>query len=72
MPVILRFAGSFIMNEWYNSQKKLSSNFRKLLLERLDKVNPSRKLVNTALTKRHSTNQIDCTYSCITINSPFI
>ena len=43
MPVILRFAGSFIMNEWYNSQKKLSSNFRKLLLERLDKVNPSRK-----------------------------
>ena len=32
------------MNEWYNSQKKPSSNFRKLLQERLDKVNPRRTL----------------------------
>ena len=28
------------MSEWYNSQKKPSSNFRKLLQERLDKANP--------------------------------
>jgi hypothetical protein len=32
------------MNEWYNSQKKPSSNFLKLLQERLDKVNPRRTL----------------------------
>ena len=51
MPVILRFAGSFIMNEWYNSQKKPSSNFRKLLQERLVKVNPRRKLANDETTK---------------------
>jgi hypothetical protein len=29
------------MSEWYNSQKKPSSNFRKLLQERLDKTNYS-------------------------------
>tara|TARA_B110000238_G_C16024213_1_gene394614 strand:+ start:679 stop:858 length:180 start_codon:yes stop_codon:yes gene_type:complete len=28
------------MSEWYDSQKKPSSNFRKLLQERLDKANP--------------------------------
>ena len=27
------------MSEWYDSQKKPSSNFRKLLLERIDKAN---------------------------------
>jgi hypothetical protein len=32
------------VSEWYNSQKKPSSNFRKLLQERLDKVNPRRTL----------------------------
>ena len=32
------------MSEWYNSQKKPSSNFRKLLQECLDKINPRRKL----------------------------
>jgi len=39
------------MSEWYNSQKKPSSNFRKLLQERLDKVNPRRKLANDETTK---------------------
>ena len=32
------------MIEWYNSYKKLSSKFWKLPQERLDKVNPRRKL----------------------------
>ena len=32
------------MSEWYDSQQKPSSNFRKLLQERLDKTNPRRKL----------------------------
>ena len=32
------------MSEWYNIKKKPSSNFRKLLQERLDKVNPRRTL----------------------------
>ena len=32
------------MSEWYDNQKKPASNFRKLLQERLDKVNPHRKL----------------------------
>jgi hypothetical protein len=32
------------MSEWYDNQKKPASNFRKLLQERLDKVNPRRKL----------------------------
>ena len=32
------------MSEWFDSQKKPSSNFRKLLKERLDKVNPRRTL----------------------------
>ena len=39
------------MSEWYNIQKKLSSNFRKLLQERLDKTNPRRKLVKDETTK---------------------
>lgn len=32
------------MSEWYDSQKKPSSNFQKLLQERLDKANPRRLL----------------------------
>ena len=32
------------MSEWYDNQKKPSSNFRKLLQERIDKANPRRKL----------------------------
>ena len=32
------------MSEWYDSQKKPSSNFRKLLQERIDKANPRRTL----------------------------
>ena len=32
------------MSDWYDSQKKPTSNFRKLLRERLDKTNPRRKL----------------------------
>ena len=38
------------MSEWYDSQKKPSSNFRNLLRERIDKANPRRKL--TAAEKR--------------------
>ena len=30
------------MSEWYDSQKKPNSNFRKLLQERIDKANPRR------------------------------
>jgi len=32
------------MIEWYNSQKKSSGNFRKLLQERIEKANPRRTL----------------------------
>ena len=32
------------MSEWYDSQKKPSSDFRKLLQERIDKANPRRTL----------------------------
>ena len=40
------------MSEWYNSQKKPSSNFRKLLQERIDKSNPRRtELTNEETTK---------------------
>tara|TARA_B100001248_G_scaffold149954_1_gene112463 strand:+ start:1029 stop:1442 length:414 start_codon:yes stop_codon:yes gene_type:complete len=34
------------MSEWYDSQMKLSSNFRQLLQERTDKANPRRKLTS--------------------------
>lgn len=40
-----------MMSEWYDNQKKQSSNFRKLLQERTDKVNPRRELT-TEETKR--------------------
>ena len=32
------------MSEWYDNQKKPSSNFRKLLQERIEKANPRREL----------------------------
>jgi hypothetical protein len=32
------------MSEWYDSQKMPSSNFRKVLQERIDKANPPREL----------------------------
>jgi hypothetical protein len=32
------------MSEWYDSQKQLSSNFRKLLQERIEQTNPRRNL----------------------------
>jgi hypothetical protein len=32
------------MSEWYDNQKKPSSNVRKLLKERIEKTNPSRNL----------------------------
>ena len=32
------------MSEWYNNQKKPSSDFRKLLQERIEKANPRRTL----------------------------
>ena len=39
------------MSEWYDSQKKPSGDFRKLLQERLDKANPRRKLAKDETTK---------------------
>ena len=39
------------MSEWYNSQKTPIVDFRKLLQERLDKVNPRRKLAKGEATK---------------------
>ena len=39
------------MSEWYDNQKKPSSNFRKLLQERLDETNPRRKLAIDETTK---------------------
>ena len=41
------------MSEWYDSQKKPSSNFRKLLQERIEKANPRRTLTGEE-TKRLS------------------
>ena len=41
------------MTEWYDSQKKPSSNFRKLLKERIEKAHPRRELT-TEETKRLS------------------
>ena len=41
------------MSEWYDNQKKPSSNLRKLLQERIDKANPRRKLTSEE-EKRHS------------------
>jgi len=32
------------MSEWFDKQKQSSSNFRKLLQERIEKANPRRKL----------------------------
>jgi len=34
------------MSEWYFSQKQPRSNFRKLLQERIDSVNPRRQLTS--------------------------
>jgi len=39
------------MTDWYKSQKKPSSNFHKLLKERIDKANPRRNL-NSDETRR--------------------
>ena len=41
------------MSEWHDNQKKPSGNFRKLLQERIEKVNPRHKLT-TSETKRLS------------------
>ena len=49
------------MSEWYDSQKKLSSNFRKLLQERIEKVNPRRELTaeeNKRLNKSPGTMRV--------------
>jgi hypothetical protein len=40
------------MSEWYDSQAKPSSTFRKLLQERLDKVNPRRTELTTEEAKK--------------------
>ena len=42
------------MSEWYNSQKKRKSNFRKLLQERIEKTNPRRTF--TTEKQRHYLN----------------
>jgi len=34
------------MSEWYDNQKKLFSNFRKLLQEQAEKTNPRRQLTD--------------------------
>ena len=34
------------MSEWLDNQRKPSSNFRKLLQERIEKANPRRKLTS--------------------------
>ena len=34
------------MSEWYNSQKKPNSSFRRLLQERIEKANPRRQLTS--------------------------
>jgi len=34
------------MSEWYDNQKKSSSNFRELLQERIEKANPRRQLTD--------------------------
>jgi hypothetical protein len=39
------------VNEWSDSQKKQISNFRKLLLERIDKANPRRNLTAEETTR---------------------
>ena len=39
------------MGDWYSNQKQSSGNFRKFLQERLDKVNPRRKLAKDETTK---------------------
>ena len=46
------------MSEWYNSQKKPISDFRKLLQELLDKVNPRRQLAKDEATKRAKLEEI--------------
>ena len=33
------------MSEWFDNQKQSSSNFRKSFQERIEKVNPRRKLI---------------------------
>ena len=42
------------MSEWLDNQKKQTSNFRKLLQERIEKANPRRELT-TDETKRLAT-----------------
>ena len=41
------------MSEWYDNQKQTSSNFRKLLQERIEKTNP-RRILTTEESKRLS------------------
>ena len=36
----------YSMSEWFYSQKKTNSDFRKLLKERIEKANPRRELTN--------------------------
>ena len=39
------------MNEWYDNQKKPSSNFRQLLQERIEKANPLAELTAEETTR---------------------
>ena len=47
--------GNIYMSEWDDSQMEPSGNFRKLLQERLDKVNPRRTELTAEEKKRLST-----------------
>jgi hypothetical protein len=52
------------VSEWYDSQKKPSSNFRKLLQERLDKANPRRQLAKEETTRLAKLEQIAAKLKC--------
>ena len=41
------------MSEWYDIQKQTSSNFRKLLQERIEKANPRRELTAEETKRLH-------------------
>ena len=43
----------YAMSQWFDSQKKTNSDFRKLLTDRIEKANPRRELT-TEETKRLS------------------
>jgi len=48
------------MSEWYDSEKKRSGDFRKLLQKRLDKANPRRTLTAEETTKLAKREGVPC------------